>query len=331
MGSSLNQSPLSDLTTIGVGGRPAALYVCRTREDLIEATLEVWRSGDPWLILGGGSNIVAADELGDLQVIQVATQGVTKLGDGHVRVEAGHSWDALVEQAVNSGWGGVESLSGIPGTVGAAPIQNIGAYGQEVAMTLTRVEFLDYETQKLVVLGRDELGFGYRDSIFKHGRQGLISWVEFQFVTDLPAGSTALMKQRREEVLGQRAAKGMLLDPTDTDTRSCGSFFVNPIVSDKIARTLPFEAPKWESEADDGLTVKLSAAWLIENAGIPKGFQITGSGAAISSKHTLAITNRGGATAEDVLQLKTFVQERVAARWGIQLRPEPLLVGFDDL
>ena len=330
MGTSLSQSPLSELTTIGVGGRPAQLHVCRTREDLIEITLEVWRSGDPWLILGGGSNIVAADELGDLQVIKVATEGVTKLGDGHVRVEAGHSWDALVEQAVNSGWGGVESLSGIPGTVGAAPIQNIGAYGQEVSMTLTRVEFLDYLTRELVVLNREELGFGYRDSIFKHGRQGLITWVEFQFVTDLPAGSTALMKQRRDEVLGQRAAKGMLLNPTDPDTRSCGSFFVNPIVSDKIARTLPFEAPKWESEADDGLTVKLSAAWLIENAGVPKGFQIAGSGAAISSKHTLAITNRDAATAADVLQLKTFVQERVAARWGIQLRPEPVLVGFDE-
>lgn len=330
MGSSLSQSPLSELTTIGVGGRPAQLHVCRTREDLIEITLEVWRSGDPWLILGGGSNIVAADELGDLQVIQVATEGFTKLGDGHVRVEAGHSWDALVEQAVNSGWGGVESLSGIPGTVGAAPIQNIGAYGQEVSMTLTRVEFLDYLTRELVVLNREELGFGYRDSIFKHGRQGLITWVEFQFVTDLPAGSTALMKQRRDEVLGQRAAKGMLLNPTDPDSRSCGSFFMNPIVSDKIARTLPFEAPKWESEADDGLTVKLSAAWLIENAGVPKGFQIAGSGAAISSKHTLAITNKDAATAADVLQLKTFVQERVAARWGIQLRPEPLLVGFDE-
>jgi UDP-N-acetylmuramate dehydrogenase len=197
-------------------------------------------------------------------------------------------------------------------------------------MTLTRVEFLDYVTRELVVLGKEDLGFGYRDSIFKHGRQGLITWVEFQFVTDLPAGSTALMKQRRDEVLGQRAAKGMLLNPADSDTRSCGSFFVNPIVSDKVARTLPFEAPKWESEEDDGLTVKLSAAWLIENAGVPKGFQIAGSGAAISSKHTLAITNRGGATAADVLQLKTFVQERVAARWGINLRPEPVLVGFDE-
>ena len=122
----------------------------------------------------------------------------------------------------------------------------------------------------------------------------------------------------------------MILNPTDPDTRSCGSFFVNPIVSDRVARTLPFEAPKWESEADDGLTVKLSAAWLIENAGVPKGFRIAGSGAAISSKHTLAITNRDAATAADVLQLKTFVQERVAARWGIQLQPEPMLVGFDE-
>lgn len=321
-------TPLSELTTIGVGGVPAELIECRSRDDLIENALAVWRTGEDWLILGGGSNLVVADEVPELHVIRVANKGIEKLGDGHVRVQAGENWDALVELAVNSGWGGIESLSGIPGTVGAAPVQNIGAYGQEVSTVITRLEFLDYKTRETVILSKDELQFGYRDSIFKRGRIGLITWVEFQFATDLPAGSTALMKQRREEVLEQRAAKGMVLNAADPDTRSCGSFFMNPIVPDRIARTLPFEAPRWETEADDGLTVKLSAAWLIENAGIPKGFQIAGSGAAISSKHCLAITNRGGATAMDVLQLKTFVQERVAARWAIQLVPEPNLIGF---
>ena len=321
-------TPLSELTTIGVGGVPAELIECRSRDDLIENALAVWRTGEDWLILGGGSNLVVADEVPELHVIRVANKGIEKLGDGHVRVQAGENWDALVELAVNSGWGGIESLSGIPGTVGAAPVQNIGAYGQEVSTVITRLEFLDYKTRETVILSKDELQFGYRDSIFKRGRIGLITWVEFQFATDLPAGSTALMKQRREEVLEQRAAKGMVLNAADPDTRSCGSFFMNPIVPDRIARMLPFEAPRWETEADDGLTVKLSAAWLIENAGIPKGFQIAGSGAAISSKHCLAITNRGGATAMDVLQLKTFVQERVAARWAIQLVPEPNLIGF---
>jgi UDP-N-acetylmuramate dehydrogenase len=323
-------TPLSQLTTIGVGGVPAELVECRSRDDLIEHTLGVWRTGEPWLILGGGSNLVIADEVHDLHVIRVVNKGIEKLGDGHVRVQAGETWDDLVERAVNSGWGGIESLSGIPGTVGAAPVQNIGAYGQEVAGVITRVEFVDYVTRETVILTKDQLGFGYRDSIFKRGRTGLITWVEFQFVTDLPAGSTALMQQRRTEVLEQRAAKGMVLDAADADTRSCGSFFMNPIVPDRVARTLPFEAPRWETAEDDGLTVKLSAAWLIENAGVPKGFQIAGSGAGISTKHCLAITNRGGATAYDVLQLKTFVQERVAARWGIQLVPEPNLIGFDS-
>lgn len=322
-------TPLSQLTTIGVGGVPAELVECRSRDDLIEHTLGVWRTGEPWLILGGGSNLVVADEVPDLHVIRVANKGIEKLGDGHVRVQAGETWDDLVELAVNSGWGGIESLSGIPGTVGAAPVQNIGAYGQEVAGVITRVEFVDYATHETVILTKDQLGFGYRDSIFKRGRTGLITWVEFQFVTDLPAGSTALMQQLRVEVLEQRAAKGMVLNPADADTRSCGSFFMNPVVPDRVARTLPFEAPRWETAEDDGLTVKLSAAWLIENAGVPKGFQIAGSGAGISTKHCLAITNRGGATAYDVLQLKTFVQERVAARWGIQLVPEPNLIGFD--
>ena len=194
-------TPLSELTTIGVGGVPAELVECRSRDDLVENALAVWRSGDDWLILGGGSNVVVADEVDDLRVIRVANKGIEKLGDGHVRVQAGENWDDLVELAVNSGWGGIESLSGIPGTVGAAPIQNIGAYGQEVSAVITRVEFVDYLTRETVILSRDEMKFGYRDSIFKRGRLGLITWVEFQFVTDLPAGSTALMKQRRQEVL----------------------------------------------------------------------------------------------------------------------------------
>jgi len=318
---------LSELTSIRVGGVPAEILEPKTRDDLVEEVLNLWRSGDDWLILGGGSNVVIADEVPDLHVVHVSNKGIERLGDGHVRVQAGENWDDLVAYACELGWAGIESLSGIPGTVGAAPVQNIGAYGQDVASVITRVEFLDYETHEVVLLENKDLGFGYRDSIFKRGRLGLITWVEFQFATDLPAGSTALMKQRRDEVLGLRASKGMLLSDTDPDSVSCGSFFMNPIVSDKVARTLPLDAPKFENEADDGLTVKLSAAWLIENAGIAKGFSIAGSKAAISSKHALAITNRGGASAEEIVQLASYVQNAVSNRFAINLVPEPTFIG----
>lgn len=316
---------LSELTTIRVGGVPAEILRSQTREELIHTTREVWATGEEWLILGGGSNLVAADDVENLHVIKVETKGIERLGPGHYRVQAGENWDDLVAHVIREGLGGIESLSGIPGTVGAAPMQNIGAYGQEVAETILRIEFLDYATGELSVLEKNQLGFGYRDSIFKHGKLGLITWVEFQFVTDLPAASTLLMQSRREEVLELRASKGMVLDANDSDTFSCGSFFTNPIVSDRMARTLPADAPKWP--IDEGDQVKLSAAWLIEQAGINKGFKLGHSLANVSSKHTLAIVNRGGATARDVLELARFIQERVAATFGINLVPEPNLVG----
>jgi UDP-N-acetylmuramate dehydrogenase len=236
-------------------------------------------------------------------------------------------------------------MSGIPGTVGAAPVQNIGAYGQELCDCLVRLEFVDYETQEVAILEAKDLQFGYRDSAIKRGRPGLITWVEFelqkldglsrplystQIAADLGVamGAQVPLKDVRDSVLKLRARKGMLLDPHDADSVSCGSFFTNPIVSDRVARTLPEDAPKYESEEDDGLTVKLSAAWLIENAGIEKGFRIAGSKAAISSKHTLAITNTGGATANEIVQLAEYVQMRVSNKYAINLVPEPNLIGF---
>jgi UDP-N-acetylmuramate dehydrogenase len=236
-------------------------------------------------------------------------------------------------------------MSGIPGSVGAGPVQNIGAYAQELSRVLTKVEFLDFETHEISELNNVELEFGYRDSAIKRGRLGLITWVQFeladnnglsaplestQIAADLrvPLGSLVPVSDVRSSVLKLRASKGMVLNPADQDSVSCGSFFTNPIVSDRFSRTLPATAPRWETPEDDGLTVKLSAAWLIENSGIPKGFALPGSKAAISSKHTLAITNRGGATAQEIRQLAEFVQARVSNQFGIILQAEPNLVGF---
>ena len=341
---------LSGLTTMRVGGAPAEIYVAKTRDDLVEHTLNIWRSGEDWLILGGGSNVIIADEVSNLHVIKVENLGIEPVLNKDnsrvtVRVQAGEDWDGFVNHTVRAGLAGIEAMSGIPGTVGASPVQNIGAYGQELSDSLVRLEFVDYETQEVAILEAKDLQFGYRDSAIKRGRPGLITWVEFelqkldglsrpiystQIAADLGVemGAQVPLKDVRDSVLKLRARKGMLLNPNDPDSVSCGSFFTNPIVSDKVARTLPNEAPKYESEDDDGLTVKLSAAWLIENAGIEKGFRIAGSCAAISSKHALAITNTGGATAAEVLQLAEYVQMRVSNKYAINLIPEPNLIGF---
>ncbi len=342
--------PLSELTTMRVGGTPAEIYVAKTRDDLVEHTLNIWRSGEDWLLLGGGSNVVIADDVSDLHVIKVENMGIEPVRNKDdsrvvVRVQAGEDWDGFVNHTVKAGLAGIEAMSGIPGTVGAAPVQNIGAYGQELSDCLVRLEFVDYETQEVAILEAKDLQFGYRDSAIKRGRPGLITWVEFelqkldglsrplystQIAADLGVamGAQVPLRDVRESVLKLRARKGMLLDPDDADSVCCGSFFTNPIVSDRVARTLPEDAPKYESEEDDGLTVKLSAAWLIENAGIEKGFRIAGSKAAISSKHTLAITNTGGATATEILQLAEYVQMRVSNKYAINLVPEPNLIGF---
>jgi UDP-N-acetylmuramate dehydrogenase len=342
---------LSDLTSIQIGGTPAEIYVAKTRDDLVEHTLELWRSGDDWLVLGGGSNMVVADDCRDLRVVKVENRGIENIrgkDDSKVtlRVQAGEDWDEFVAYTVEQGLAGIEAMSGIPGTVGAGPVQNIGAYGQELSDVLLRLEFLDYETHEVAVLEAKDLGFGYRTSVIKRGRPGVITWVELelqkldglsrplystQIAADLGVemGDQVPLVDVRKSVLKLRASKGMVLSKNDPDSVSCGSFFTNPIVSDKVARTLPSDAPRWEDEDDEGLTVKLSAAWLIEAAGIGKGFSLPGSGAAISSKHTLAIVNRGGATANDVLQLASYVQLQVSNRFGINLVPEPNLIGFD--
>lgn len=367
---------LADLTTMGVGGPASRLVVVTTGDDLLAAARDAFTADEPWFVLGGGSNVVIADEGVEGTVIRVATRGVDVLseGDGRVRIRvaAGEPWDDLVAFTVARGWSGIEALSGIPGSTGAAPVQNIGAYGQEVAATVVSVDFLDADSLEFVRIPRANLGFGYRTSVFKAGqshpaRAGVITAVEFE-LTDaagtsepvaydqlasalaVPLGSRVPVADVRDRVLALRASKGMVLDPTDADTRSCGSFFTNPIVSDRALEGVPADAPRWQSPQEPTAQeptdvavplgeqpappppvvpthTKLSAAWLIEHAGIPRGFHLPGSRAAISSKHTLAITNRGGATAEEVAQLARYVQSRVASEFGVVLHPEPILVG----
>ena len=341
---------LSELTTMRVGGKPAQIISAQTREDLIEATLEIWRTGEDWLLLGGGSNLVVADDVSDLNVIKVETKGIqvfTSAGGNKtlLRIQAGENWDDFVNHTIDLGLAGVEAMAGIPGTVGAGPVQNIGAYGQELSDTFVRLEFVDYETHEVGILDKADLQFGYRDSVIKRGRAGLITWVELELESfgglsapitsgqiagafGVNLGDQLPLREVAESVRKMRASKGMLLSDSDPDSVSCGSFFTNPIVSHTFARTLPELSPRWETLEDDGLTVKLSAAWLIENSGIKKGFSVPGSKAAISSKHCLAITNRGGASANEVVQLANYVQLQVSNRFGITLVPEPNLIGF---
>lgn len=369
---------LADLTTLRVGGDAETVRAPATALDLVATLRQVWASGDDWLLLGGGSNVVIGDDGFDGTVIRVVTRGIERvhppsaavrpsayLGDRGVRlrVQAGQSWDAVVSHAVANGWSGIEALSGIPGSTGAAPIQNIGAYGQEVASSLVSIEFLDFVSGSIEQLPASALGLGYRTSMLKQGRAGAVLSVELELSDDAQSqpiayaqlaaalgvriGDRAPVADVRDAVLSLRSAKGMLWNEADPDSFSAGSFFTNPIVGENFARRLPPEAPRWPTAPDDrdvavplGETpavpdvageyhVKLSAAWLIEHAGIHRGFALPGSRAAISRKHTLAIVNLGGATAAEIVELARYIQTRVFAEYGVRLHPEPVLVGVE--
>ena len=338
----MTESVLADLTTLRVGGPAARLLTASTTDELVAHVTAAW-DDDEWLVLGGGSNLLVADDGFDGTVVLVRTTGIEHDADDDgvtVRVAAGEPWDAFVATTVENGWTGLEALSGIPGTVGAAPVQNIGAYGVELSDVLTRIEFLDASTGERAWVPAAELALGYRTSTLKHGRRGAVLTVEFRLGTVSAAGVPVRYAQLagslgvelgafvepatvRSEVLRLRGSKGMVLDGDDHDTWSAGSFFTNPIVSAAFAETLPAEAPRWPAGDD----VKLSAAWLIEHAGVHRGYAVPGSRAAISSKHTLALTNRGGATAAQVAELARYVQVTVLNRFGVSLVPEPVVVG----
>jgi UDP-N-acetylmuramate dehydrogenase len=331
---------LSDLTTLRLGGAAAEYAEAATRVELFEAVAAADAAGTPVLVLGSGSNVVVADDGFPGLVLRVASTGVEVGGDACagavVTVEAGEDWDRLVARAIESEWIGVEALSGIPGTVGAVPIQNVGAYGQEVAETIAQVHAYDRRERLARTLAADECGFGYRTSRFKQdpGRY-IVGAVTFQFrlgdlgapvqyaelarALDVEIGARTSALRVREAVLSLRTRKGMVLDPTDHDTWSAGSFFMNPFVD---PASLPAGAPAFPQP--DG-RVKTSAAWLIEQAGFSRGY---GDGpAGVSTKHTLALTNRGGATTSQLLALAREIRAGVAEMFGISLEPEPTLIG----
>ncbi len=331
------------LTTLRLGGPAPRSVEAHDEQALVDAVSAADAEGEPALVVAGGSNLVVADEGVSGPVVLVRTRGVhvesDLCGGALVRVAAGENWDALAARAVREGWVGVEALAGIPGSVGATPVQNVGAYGQDVAQTLASVRTWDRVERRQRTFANADCGFGYRTSRFKAdpGRF-LVLEVTFQLpLGDLSApvayaelarrlgaevGERRPLSEVREAVLALRAGKGMVLDPADHDTWSAGSFFTNPVVADDAAAALPDEVPRWPQA--DG-TVKVSAAWLIEHSGFGKGY---GTGPArISSKHTLALTNRGNARTADLLALAREVRDGVHDRFGLTLVNEPVTVG----
>lgn len=333
---------LRDFTSLRVGG-PAQNFVEVGTESEIIAAIEA--AGDsPILIIGGGTNILVADTGFAGTVIRITSHSIESEIDAcsgaTLTIGAGEDWDEFVATTLERGFAGLETLSGIPGTVGAAPIQNIGAYGHEVSEFITRVRTYDRQKKAVKTFTNSECEFSYRNSHFKaHPGRYVVLDVQFnlrkgEFTTaityaelakklGIEVGEKAPVHATRKAVLELRAAKGMLLNPSDKDSWSAGSFFTNPIVSQEIADQLPEGAPKWPTS--DG-RVKTSAAWLIENSGVHKGD--SHGGARVSTKHVLALTNAGNATATDIAELAKSAQKSVYEKFGITLEAEVNLVGI---
>lgn len=355
----MNTQLLAPLTTTGVGG-PAGTFVrADTEERITAAVAAADAAGEELLIVAGGSNLVIDDAGYPGTVLQVANRGVVigkTLSDGRIRVDiaAGHPWDDAVARTLAAGLSGLEALSGIPGSAGATPVQNVGAYGSEVAHTLLEAKVYERATGTTTHFGNAGLGFGYRDSLLKRttangspeyvvlsvafalerrADSAPIRYAELARTLGVAVGERAEAAAVRATVLRLRASKGMVLDAADRDTCSTGSFFTNPIVRTAVLDSLPEGAPHFP--VDTPGMVKLSAAWLIERAGFAKGFGLAGTAgealaggrAALSTKHTLAITNRGDASSADVLAIARAVRAGVLERFGIELHNEPLLIG----
>ena len=341
----LEHAPLAPRCSLGVGGPARYLVEAHDEETVREALAWAHARGQALHVLGGGTNLVVADEGVDGLVLAVALRGVsvqTSGPDVELTAGAGEPWDALVQLAVERGWAGIECLSGIPGLVGATPIQNVGAYGQEVSETVMSVRALDTRDGEVRTLLPAECRFAYRDSVFKSGEPGrwVILAVRYRF---RPGGAptirypeveehlvargiaAATLADARSSVLAIRRAKSMVLDPDDSNRRSCGSFFVNPVVSAEHADRLTAlglspPMPRWP-QSDD--RVKLSAAWLIERAGFPRGYRKGSTG--LSTRHALAIVAHDGARAREVLGFARRLQEAVRSRFGVALVPEPVI------
>lgn len=346
---------LSTLTTMRVGGPAARLVTAETTDEVVDAVREVDDADEPLLILSGGSNLVVSDDGFPGSVVHIASRGITvesadACGGVMVRVAAGEVWDDVVARAVDEGWSGVEALSGIPGLTGATPVQNVGAYGQDVSQTIAQVRTWDREAQEVRTFANADCDFVYRHSRFKGTDRYVVLDVLFQFelgdlarpvaYADLAAGlgvdlgARVPLADARQAVLEQRRRRGMVLDPADHDTWSCGSFFTNPIMSagdfdafaERAAERLGADAPQPPRFPEPDGRVKTSAAWLIERAGFTKGYGLPAP-AALSTKHTLAITNRGGASASDVAALARRIRDGVRDAFGVTLVNEPVFVG----
>ncbi len=335
---------LAAYTTLRLGGPAGTVTTAVDTGEAIAAVLDATREDRPLMVLAGGSNVVIGDAGFDGEVLLLRTRGIEVVRESAedvvVRVAAGEVWDDFVAYTVKRSWSGVECLSGIPGSAGATPIQNVGAYGSEVAQTIVTVHAYDRIDDRQLEMTPEQCEFAYRSSVFKHNDRFLVTAVDFRLTKEdlstpiryaelarrlgVAAGDRVPLDHARQTVLELRAGKGMVLDPEDRDTWSVGSFFTNPVVSAELFAELTAaqgEIPGWPGA--DG-TVKVPAAWLIERAGFPKGF--AGDDVAISTKHTLALTNRGGGNTAALLALARTIRDGVRERFGIELHPEPVLV-----
>jgi UDP-N-acetylmuramate dehydrogenase len=349
------QVPLAGYTTLGLGGPAARFAESDTDADVVSAVRDADSRGEPVLIMGGGSNLVIADEGFDGTVVRVGTRGITEAPSGPdgpaatVRVAAGEDWDGVVRWAIARGLSGLECLSGIPGQAGATPIQNVGAYGQEVSATIVAVRGWDRQAGQMTELTAAQCGFGYRTSVFKEGGQAgrfvvlevtfrlardplsaPVRYAELARVLGAAEGDRVPLAAARAAVLRLRRGKGMVLDPADPDTRSAGSFFTNPVLTQAQAGRLETAVaagtriPRFPAP---GGHVKVPAAWLIEQAGFGKGYP-GGCGPRISAKHTLALVNPGDATADSLVALAREIRDGVLATFGVELTAEPTLIGL---
>jgi UDP-N-acetylmuramate dehydrogenase len=335
---------LADLTTLRLGGPVGRLVSATTTDEIVVAVRAADAVGEPLLVVGGGSNLVAGDSGWPGVVVQLRSETVAvddRDDDVVVRVDAGVSWDGLVARSIEDGWSGLAAMSGIPGLAGATPVQNVGAYGSEVSEFVKSVSVYDRDVAAVRSLAAADCGFGFRTSAFKATDRFVVVDVTFRLRKShdsapiryaelarrlaVDQGRIAPSKDVRAAVLELRRSKGMVLDPADHDTWSVGSFFVNPLVA---AGSIPDGCPQWTVDGRAG-KVKLSAAWLIERAGFGRGYGLNrGRGrVAISTKHALALTNRGDATTAELLDLAREIRNGVERTFGIRLRPEPRLAG----
>lgn len=343
--------PLAPLTTLRLGGGARWFVEASSEEDVVEAVTWAHEKAVPLFVLGGGSNLLVSDAGFNGLVVRIATRGIQACDTGSdptariYQVAAGEDWDAFVQRAIEDDCAGIECLAGIPGTAGGTPVQNVGAYGQEVASAIERVRVFDLQERTFKEFGASECDFGYRRSRFNSADGGrfVVTRVDYQLYPggaptlkyadlqrELSASSNPSLRQVAEAVRRIRQSKGMLLVDGDPDCRSAGSFFKNPIVlldqATNVRSVAGAEPPRYPAGQENPGMVKLSAAWLIEKAGFTKGFTLGRAG--ISSRHTLALVNRGGASAEEIIGLADRIRSAVSARFGIDLQMEPVMLGF---